>query len=361
MRVFFGFECRSTTPVALKDVATSGLVDGEQLLCSDAFDYLKRRRAPRDVFAQIAVTMQDLTPGEGWNFVYGQASLMDGVGVFSFARYSANFIPGESTRARRLPLTELERAHLLLKSCKTMAHEVTHILGLRHCIYFQCLMNGNNGDEHAPLQLCPVCLRKVHDACKDVKGGEGVDVVTRYKALGEFYDQHGWEEPLAFARARHAALSEICSQGKETFSRNEKSSGANSLSKRRRQGARVALGNGGTTRQDVATRRAIISKSRSENDQCKDEEAVVSNTRQIRVAARSGLILRAGPEKTSERVGTVEFNDYVFVATGARGANTMRTASGTKRVELRTASGGESRGWATAVSKRGRVLLDLGA
>merc|ERR1711959_545542 len=104
------------------------------------------RRVPRDVFAQIVVTMADLTPGEGWNFVYGQASLMDGVGVFSFARYSANFF-----RATTQPLTEEEHDFMLKKSCKTMAHEVTHILGVRHCIYFHCIMNGNNGNEETPL------------------------------------------------------------------------------------------------------------------------------------------------------------------------------------------------------------------
>ena len=240
MTIFFGFECRATRAVALEDVAASGLVDGSQLLCGDAMDYLKRRKVPRDVFAQIAVTMTDLTPGKGWNFVYGQASLMNGVGVFSFARYSANFWRGESAQR---PLTLLEHAHLLQKSCKTMAHEVTHILGLRHCIYFSCIMNGNNGDEHAPLQLCPICLRKVHDACKDGNGGRGMDVVERYRSLMMFYDRHGWEESLAFATARHAALSAV---GEQTETRHAESTVKRAQAqqhypKRRRQGTRVRL------------------------------------------------------------------------------------------------------------------------
>ena len=82
MTAFFGVRCRVAPPVALRKVATSGLVrdddddDGEgeggQLLTGDAMDFLRKRRVGRDVFAQIAVTMVDVTPGEGWNFVYGQ-------------------------------------------------------------------------------------------------------------------------------------------------------------------------------------------------------------------------------------------------------------------------------------------------
>lgn len=346
MTVFFGFQCRAIAPVPIDDVAVSGLVGGTQLLCGDAMDYLNHRRIPRDVFAQIVVTMADLTPGEGWNFVYGQASLVNGVGVFSFARYSANF--WRSAGAKK-PLTPLEHNQLLKKSCKTMAHEVTHILGLRHCIYFHCIMNGNNGDEHAPLQYCPVCLRKVHDACKD--DGSGMDIVERYAKLGAFYGHYGWEFPLEFVRARHAALVKVAGTGgggngeEKTASLDvlpspsppQSSSlptaprSATSVGGRRRQGTRVRLG-GGITKQSDAT-----------------------NTQRIRVRARNGLILRSGPEKSSRRVGVVKYGDDVFVS--ATRPNMLRTESGTTRVELRSATGGMPRGWATAVSRRGKVLL----
>lgn len=35
----------------------------------------------------IAFTNADLWPGEGWNYVFGQASLADHVGVWSIHRY----------------------------------------------------------------------------------------------------------------------------------------------------------------------------------------------------------------------------------------------------------------------------------
>jgi archaemetzincin len=48
-------------------------------------------RLPADAYAMIAVTMTDLYPEESWNYVFGQASLKRGVGVFSFARYDPRF------------------------------------------------------------------------------------------------------------------------------------------------------------------------------------------------------------------------------------------------------------------------------
>mgnify|MGYP000107882883 CR=1 FL=1 len=38
-----------------------------------------------------AVTMTDLYPSEDWNFVFGQASLRNRVGAYSFARYDPAF------------------------------------------------------------------------------------------------------------------------------------------------------------------------------------------------------------------------------------------------------------------------------
>lgn len=45
-----------------------------------------------------------------------------------------------------------------------MAHEIGHMFGLRHCIYFSCLMSGSNHLEETnakPIEFCPVCIRKL--------------------------------------------------------------------------------------------------------------------------------------------------------------------------------------------------------
>jgi archaemetzincin len=64
------------------------------LLTADILDLLKDR-LPADAFALLGITMVDFIPQ--WNFVFGQASLRDRVGVYSFARYA----PQSYERIRR--------------------------------------------------------------------------------------------------------------------------------------------------------------------------------------------------------------------------------------------------------------------
>ena len=44
-------------------------------------------RRPEDAVAVLGLTTSDLWPGEGWNFVFGQASLRDRIGVWSLYRF----------------------------------------------------------------------------------------------------------------------------------------------------------------------------------------------------------------------------------------------------------------------------------
>jgi len=89
------------------------------------------------------------------------------------------------------------RQQLLLRSCKVLAHETGHILGLKHCIYHHCLMNGANhlGEfDSAPMFLCPVCLRKLLQATAQ-------QPAQRYKALHAWYFEHGCTEVCATTTA----------------------------------------------------------------------------------------------------------------------------------------------------------------
>jgi len=52
----------------------------------------------------------------------------------------------------------------VFRSCKTMVHELGHLFGLRHCVYFSCNMNGSNTTREAgekSFRLCPICLKKL--------------------------------------------------------------------------------------------------------------------------------------------------------------------------------------------------------
>ncbi len=124
--------------------------------------------------------MHDLYPDPSWNFVFGEATLSDRVGIFSFARYSPGFYG--------YPGGEGWQDRLLRRSCKVLAHETGHMFGLEHCVFFECLMNGSNHlaeSDSRPMFLCPVCLRKLQHAA-------GFGIRARYAALAAFYRQVGF-------------------------------------------------------------------------------------------------------------------------------------------------------------------------
>lgn len=142
---------------------------------------------PENAFCVIATTMRDLYPGRSWNFVFGEASLRDRVGVYSFARYDPQFYG----------LNTSNRDYLILRrSCKVLAHETSHMFGIQHCIYFNCLMNGSNHLEESdrrPLHLCPVDLRKLHYSIGFDIGQRCRNLLDFFKAV-RFNDEVQWLE-----------------------------------------------------------------------------------------------------------------------------------------------------------------------
>jgi archaemetzincin len=144
-----------------------------QILTADVLAILKKN-LPADAFCLLAITMEDLYPEPSWNFVFGQASFRERVGVYSFARYDPAFY-GEK-RGK-----DYEKI-ILRRSCRVLAHETAHMFGLKHCIYFRCVLNGSNHLQESdarPLHFCPVCLRKLQHSIR-------FDVVTRYHRLRKF-------------------------------------------------------------------------------------------------------------------------------------------------------------------------------
>ncbi|XP_015665857.1 archaemetzincin-2 isoform X2 [Protobothrops mucrosquamatus] len=154
-------------------------------------NYLKKKK-PKDAFCIVGITMIDLYPKDSWNFVFGQASLTEGVGIFSFARYDSDFYSanykGRLKTTKKLPAADYSvfdgyytpeiTSKLLLRSCKTLTHEIGHIFGLHHCQWLQCVMQGSNHLEESdrrPLDLCPICLRKLQSVL-------GFSILERYKA-----------------------------------------------------------------------------------------------------------------------------------------------------------------------------------
>jgi len=148
-----------------------------QLYIPDIYKYLQANWPP-GAFCVVGITMIDLYPKDDWNFVFGQANPTAGVGVFSFARYDPMFYEDVSV-ASAPPCTS---PLVLWRSCKVMAHEISHLFCLQHCIYFSCAMNGSNNLEEScqrPMFSCPICLHKL-------KSSFGFDMKERYQTLLEF-------------------------------------------------------------------------------------------------------------------------------------------------------------------------------
>jgi len=160
-----------------------------QVLTTDVLRFLQAR-LPADAFCVLAITMDDLYPDPAWNFVFGQASLHEGVGVYSFARYDPAFYGQQRG-------SDYESV-LLRRSCKVLVHETGHMFGVTHCVFFACVMNGSNHlgeSDSRPFHLCPVCLRKLHWSMN-------WNVVKRDESLAALYKELGFEKELNWTEAR---------------------------------------------------------------------------------------------------------------------------------------------------------------
>jgi archaemetzincin len=94
---------------------------------------------PQDAYCMLTVTMKDIYPYLSWNYVFGWANYKSRTGVFSFGRYDPAF-NGEDQDS------DTER-RLLENACYVMVHEIGHMFGMLHCIYYECIMNGFNSYE----------------------------------------------------------------------------------------------------------------------------------------------------------------------------------------------------------------------
>jgi len=112
-----------------------------QLHVPGIFTFMKNM-IPDDAYCVLGVTMVDLYPKESWNFVFGRALLQDRIGVFSFARHHPDFFnDAKSIDVSTLQeLTPNNYQLLQWRAIKVLTHEISHMFGLQHCVYFSCLI-----------------------------------------------------------------------------------------------------------------------------------------------------------------------------------------------------------------------------
>lgn len=162
---------------------------------------------PSDGFCLMALTMSDLYDTTSDLFVAGMAAGNHRVGVFSLKRYdpSLSFATDNWYDITRAPVRnkEEQKSVMLQRSCKLLVHEIAHILGVDHCIWYSCCMNGSghlSEDFRQSMHLCPVDLRKLQTLI-------GFDVIDRYQKLNDFFTKHCLEEEREWTQKRIAFLS----------------------------------------------------------------------------------------------------------------------------------------------------------
>ena len=122
---------------------------------------------PKRAVAYLALSSEDLWPGKGWNFVYGEAMLMQRVGVWSLYRFGS------------LGVSKAGDKRVLRRTLKVATHETGHMFSMHHCIAYECNMNGSNHlveMDNTPLPLGPVCLAKL-------QWSNGCNLRDRFRSL----------------------------------------------------------------------------------------------------------------------------------------------------------------------------------
>ena len=161
-----------------------------QLLSLYLIDTVLPPKRPKDAAALLGLTNVDLWPGEGWNFVFGQASLGTRVGVWSTARY------GNSAG------TEEERKLFFSRLLKVALHETGHMFGIPHCAAYECGMNGSNSlpeSDRGVLEFCPECQAKLWWT-------NDYTPKKRCAAMLEFCKKHGLEDEAKYYTGLTAVL-----------------------------------------------------------------------------------------------------------------------------------------------------------
>ena len=150
-----------------------------------------RAKLPSDAYGVIGITGIDLYPNDSFNFVFGQATFADRLGVLSINRFT-------DPKDGKSPSTAVIRKRALTLA----AHEIGHMFGLPHCRYYQCVMNGSNGlseTDRSPLHLCPVCLRKLDYVAR-------LKLLDRTRRLAKELAALGLPEQARWHRRRAKAL-----------------------------------------------------------------------------------------------------------------------------------------------------------
>jgi archaemetzincin len=179
--IFFGTTCVVRDPVPLPEHCL--ILPRRQYNATMLIGHLVENHLPKDALAMAGITGEDLF-SKGLNFVFGEGSLAEPVGVYSLCRFGSDW------------------SLFLERGLKLVTHELGHVLGVEHCVWYKCVMSGANslaeGDRY-PVHACPIDLRKL-------EWNLGFDRRRRYEALEAFYRAQGLGEAADWVGRQRAAV-----------------------------------------------------------------------------------------------------------------------------------------------------------
>jgi len=195
MESFFGLNVKLLArdkfdePLRIKDHRYNKYLKHKQIRTGYILDELLLPKLPADAAAFIAFTNEDLYPDETMNFVFGQASLANRVGVWSLYWFDR----------------EGSYEAFLRRTMKVSVHETGHMFSITHCTKYECVMSGTNHlreTDRRPIDACPECTAKV---CWFSK----VAPAERYSRLAQFSAKNGLREESAEFREKARAVASL--------------------------------------------------------------------------------------------------------------------------------------------------------
>mmetsp|Transcript_11204 Transcript_11204/g.18846 ORF Transcript_11204/g.18846 Transcript_11204/m.18846 type:complete len:201 (-) Transcript_11204:181-783(-) len=104
------------------------------------------------------------------------------------------------------------------RAIKTACHELAHVLSIRHCQAYECLMNGSSALDEAdmkPFALCPVCLRKMSSYL--FFNGQELQMLTElrdvFKLMNHNDTQHSFRKEIRLLDRVISQLSDVYIKG----------------------------------------------------------------------------------------------------------------------------------------------------
>ncbi|CAF3497729.1 unnamed protein product [Rotaria socialis] len=175
-------------------------------ICVTGILNLLKKVVPDDARCLIALSMCDLYGDDTDLFIAGLAMGNCRVATFSLYRYDPYLTFNESDwfscKLKSATKSEKQivkrRNILLLRACRLLTHEICHLLGIAHCIYYSCLVNGSGDLEEdfgQPLLECPVDLRKLYSLIN-------FNICTRYEQLLTFFKMHDFLDEIKMVETK---------------------------------------------------------------------------------------------------------------------------------------------------------------